>query len=171
MPPPLRSSRFSFRRLHRSASYNRTGGRLWPGSFRQPSCSSFGNPRQNRKSLCGPMQPESTRMRGKMDKDCRIERDSRARPQEQLCPLRNRHGTGEPGRNRCGTLPNLIRSWPTILITLQATSCPRKHWRVRAESNEAIERLKAGIACAARSGNSHAQNEMQAMLDELEAQE
>ena len=34
--------------------------------------------------------------------------------------------------------------------------------------NEAIERLKAGIGCAARSGNSHALSEMQAMLDELE---
>jgi len=34
-------------------------------------------------------------------------------------------------------------------------------------SAEAIERLKAGIGCAARSGNSHAVSEMQAMLDEL----
>ncbi len=34
---------------------------------------------------------------------------------------------------------------------------------------EAIERLKTGIASAARSGNSHAQSEMQAMLDELSA--
>jgi predicted Zn-dependent protease len=33
---------------------------------------------------------------------------------------------------------------------------------------DAIERLKAGIGCAARAGNSHALNEMQAMLDELE---
>jgi len=33
---------------------------------------------------------------------------------------------------------------------------------------EAIERLKAGIGCAARSGNSHALSEMQAMLDEIE---
>jgi len=33
---------------------------------------------------------------------------------------------------------------------------------------EAIERLKAGIGCAARAGNSHALNEMQAMLDDLE---
>jgi predicted Zn-dependent protease len=33
---------------------------------------------------------------------------------------------------------------------------------------EAIERLKAGIGCAARGGNSHALSEMQAMLDELE---
>jgi predicted Zn-dependent protease len=33
---------------------------------------------------------------------------------------------------------------------------------------EAAERLKAGIACAARSGNRHALSEMQAMLDELE---
>jgi predicted Zn-dependent protease len=32
---------------------------------------------------------------------------------------------------------------------------------------EAIERLKAGIGCAARSGNSHALSEMQAMLGEL----
>jgi predicted Zn-dependent protease len=33
---------------------------------------------------------------------------------------------------------------------------------------EAVERLKAGIGCAARSGNRHAQSEMQAMLDELD---
>jgi len=33
---------------------------------------------------------------------------------------------------------------------------------------EAIERLKAGIGCAARAGNRHAQSEMQAMLDELD---
>ncbi len=32
---------------------------------------------------------------------------------------------------------------------------------------EAIERLRAGIVSAARSGNTHAQSEMQAMLDEL----
>jgi len=32
---------------------------------------------------------------------------------------------------------------------------------------EAIERLNAGIGCAARDGNSHALSEMQAMLDEL----
>jgi predicted Zn-dependent protease len=33
---------------------------------------------------------------------------------------------------------------------------------------EAIERLKAGVACAARTGNNHALSEMQAMLDELD---
>jgi tetratricopeptide (TPR) repeat protein len=33
---------------------------------------------------------------------------------------------------------------------------------------EAVERLKAGIGSAARSGNRHALSEMQAMLDELE---
>jgi predicted Zn-dependent protease len=36
---------------------------------------------------------------------------------------------------------------------------------------EAIARLKAGIACAARSGNSHALNEMQTMLGEIEPRE
>jgi predicted Zn-dependent protease len=35
-------------------------------------------------------------------------------------------------------------------------------------SAEAIERLKAGIASAARGGNTHAISEMRAMLDELE---
>jgi predicted Zn-dependent protease len=35
-------------------------------------------------------------------------------------------------------------------------------------TEEAIGRLKAGINCAARSGNRHALSEMQAMLDELE---
>jgi predicted Zn-dependent protease len=33
---------------------------------------------------------------------------------------------------------------------------------------EAIERLRAGISCAARAGNRHALNEMQGMLDELD---
>jgi predicted Zn-dependent protease len=33
---------------------------------------------------------------------------------------------------------------------------------------QAIERLKAGIASAARAGNRHALSEMQAMLDELD---
>jgi predicted Zn-dependent protease len=33
---------------------------------------------------------------------------------------------------------------------------------------EAIERLKAGISCAARTGNQHALSEMQGMLDELD---
>jgi len=35
-------------------------------------------------------------------------------------------------------------------------------------TQEARERLKAGIACATRMGNSHAISEMQAMIDELE---
>lgn len=34
-------------------------------------------------------------------------------------------------------------------------------------TSEAIDRLKAGISCAARSGNRHALSEMQGMLDEL----
>jgi Tfp pilus assembly protein PilF len=33
---------------------------------------------------------------------------------------------------------------------------------------EAADRLRSGISCAARSGNSHALSEMQAMLDEIE---
>ena len=33
---------------------------------------------------------------------------------------------------------------------------------------EAIDRLKAGISCAARTGNRHALSEMQSMLDELD---
>ena len=34
-------------------------------------------------------------------------------------------------------------------------------------TGEAMERLKAGVGCAARSGNSHALSEMKGMLDEL----
>jgi predicted Zn-dependent protease len=33
---------------------------------------------------------------------------------------------------------------------------------------EAVDRLKAGVSSAARSGNGHALSEMQAMLDDLE---
>ena len=36
------------------------------------------------------------------------------------------------------------------------------------KSAEAIERLRAGISCAARRGNQHALSEMQGMLDELD---
>jgi predicted Zn-dependent protease len=35
-------------------------------------------------------------------------------------------------------------------------------------TQEAIQRLKAGIGCAARGGNRHALSEMQSMLDELD---
>lgn len=35
-------------------------------------------------------------------------------------------------------------------------------------SRDAIERLKAGIGCAARTGNRHALSEMQSMLEELD---
>jgi len=35
-------------------------------------------------------------------------------------------------------------------------------------TGKAVERLKAGIACAARTGNRHALSEMQAMLDEVD---
>jgi len=38
------------------------------------------------------------------------------------------------------------------------------------QNQKAIERLKTGIGCAARSGNTHALSEMQAMLGELERQ-
>jgi predicted Zn-dependent protease len=35
-------------------------------------------------------------------------------------------------------------------------------------SSDAVEKLKAGIGCAARTGNRHALSEMQQMLDELD---
>lgn len=35
-------------------------------------------------------------------------------------------------------------------------------------NEEAVERLKAGLAAAARTGNAHAASEMQALLDELQ---
>lgn len=36
------------------------------------------------------------------------------------------------------------------------------------QTPQAIDRLKAGIACSARTGNKHALSEMQDMLDELD---
>ncbi len=36
------------------------------------------------------------------------------------------------------------------------------------QRSKAMEQLKAGISCAARTGNRHALSEMQGMLDELE---
>ena len=37
-----------------------------------------------------------------------------------------------------------------------------------ARNTEAVQKLKAGISCAARTGNRHALSEMQTMLDELD---
>ena len=72
---------------------------------------------------------------------------------------------GEVGCGACG----IRRCWSSrIPTTPRPTSWRRRRWPRRAGTPEAIERLKAGIACAARTGNRHALSEMQAMLDELD---
>ena len=75
--------------------------------------------------------------------------------------LAGRGQTARPSRSS-------TRCWPTTPATPPATSWPRRRWPPRGRTAEAIERLKAGIASAARSGNRHAISEMQAMLDDLE---
>ena len=71
-----------------------------------------------------------------------------------------------------GETAEALEEFDTLLRTIRtirpATSWPRRRWPRQGGQPEAIERLKAGIECAARSGNRHALSEMQAMLDELE---
>jgi len=99
--------------------------------------------------------------------DFSTERDSGAGPEKQLCPLRNGHGTGQPGRCRGGAaeFSTLLANHPDYTAGyFMAAQTLANAGRIA----EAIERLKAGVGCAARTGNSHALSEMQAMLDELD---
>ena len=100
--------------------------------------------------------------------DRRTERDSRAGPEEQLCALRHRHGTGQARRNGRRRWRSSTPCSRTIPTTRPATSWRRKRWPTPGASQRPSERLKAGISCAARTGNRHALSEMQAMLDELD---
>ena len=63
--------------------------------------------------------------------------------------------------------PNSTPYWPMTLATPPAISWRRRPWPTRAANHEAIDQLKAGVASANRTGNNHAQGEMQDMLDEI----
>ena len=78
------------------------------------------------------------------------------------------HGAGRPRRNGGGARRSSIRCWPTIPDYTAGYFMAAQTLSAAGRTAEAIERLKAGIGCAARSGNRHALSEMQGMLDELD---
>jgi predicted Zn-dependent protease len=128
----------------------------------------LGNPRQNRKSLtvrCNEIGPDI----GQMDKIAGL---------KEILAL-------DPGNSfaRYGVAMELASQGETSLAIAEFDQLLANDPDYTAgyfmsaqtlagagKKQQAIERLKAGIACAARSGNSHALNEMQTMLGEMEAQ-
>jgi hypothetical protein len=122
-----------------AAGYNEAGG---GGRLAEAHSSSFGNRRQLRKSP-RPRGPDE-----RNGQDRRTERDSGAGPEEQLCPLRPGHGTGRPRRDGrgAGEFDTLLANDPgyTAGYFMAAQTLA-----AAGRTAEAIERLKAGIACAA----------------------
>ena len=67
-------------------------------------------------------------------------------------------------RTRCGSLARPLQRNPDYVPAYQMSA---QELLKAGRSDEARERLQAGLAACERSGNTHAASEMQAMLDEL----
>jgi predicted Zn-dependent protease len=128
----------------------------------------LGNPRQNRKSLtvrCSEIGPDT----GQMDKIAGLKEILALDPGNSFA----RYGVAMELASQ-GDVDAAISEFD-ILLTNDPDYTPGYFMSAQTlagagRKQQAIERLKAGVACAARSGNSHALNEMQAMLGEMEAQ-
>jgi predicted Zn-dependent protease len=141
------------------SGYNGTGG----GRFVEACSSSFGNRSQLRKYPRAENGIESEQM----DKIASLKEILALDPKNSFA----RYGIAMELASR-GETAGAISEFDTLLANdpdytagyFMAGQTLAKAGRAA----EAIERLKAGIGCAARSGNSHAMSEMQGMLDELE---
>jgi predicted Zn-dependent protease len=126
------------------------------------SCSSFGNPRQLRKST-GAQHPNSS----KMDKIAGLKEILALDPKNSFA----RYGIAME-LAKGGETDAALYEFDTLLgIDPDYTAgyfMAAQTLATAGRTTEAIERLKTGIYCAARSGNKHALSEMQAMLDELD---
>jgi predicted Zn-dependent protease len=128
----------------------------------------LGNPRQNRKSLtvrCSEIGPDT----GKMDKVAGLRKILALDPGNSFA----RYGVAMELASR-GETSLAIAEFDELLANdpdyTAGYFMSAQTLAGAGRKQQAIERLKAGIACAARSGNSHALNEMQTMLGEMEAQ-
>jgi predicted Zn-dependent protease len=128
---------------------------------------SFGNPRQIRKFPLWPAWNRTDRIMSTTDKIAGLKEILALDPRNSFA----RYGIAMELVNR-GETAAALAEFDVLLhndpdytagyfMAAQTLSAAGK-------TAEAIERLKSGIGCAARSGNSHALSEMQAMLDELD---
>jgi predicted Zn-dependent protease len=129
------------------------------------SSSSFGNPRQLRKSLAARsnrIEPDASTM----DKIAGLKEILALDPRSSFA----RYGLAMELASQ-GDVEAALTEFDTLLMNdpdyTAGYFMSAQTLAGAGRRPEAVERLKAGIASAARSGNNHAVSEMQAMLDEL----
>jgi predicted Zn-dependent protease len=124
--------------------------------------SSFGNRRQIRKF---PRREIAAHSR-KMDKIAGLKEILELDPKNSFA----RYGLAMELAG-CGATVEALAEFDTLLVNdpdyTSGYFMAAQTLATAGRTQEARERLKAGIGCAARRGNSHAVSEMQAMLDEL----
>lgn len=122
---------------------------------------SFGNPHQNRKSLTA--EPDAS----PMDKTAGLKEILALDPKNSFA----RYGLAMELAGR-GDVPAALAEFDTLLTNdpdyTAGYFMSAQTLATAGKKQEAVERLRAGIGCAARNGNSHALSEMQAMLGDLE---
>jgi predicted Zn-dependent protease len=130
------------------------------------SCSSFGNPYQNRKSHAAQsntIEPDASTM----DKIAGLKEILVLDPRNSFA----RYGIAMELAKR-GEIAAALAEFDTLLAGdpdyTAGYFMSAQTLAGAGRKAEAIVRLKAGIGCAARSDNSHALSEMQALLDELQ---
>jgi predicted Zn-dependent protease len=125
--------------------------------------SSFGNRRQLSKSSLGAGPPDSS----KMDKITGLKEILELDPKNSFA----RYGLAMELASRGETVAS-IAEFDTLLANDPGYTAgyfmAAQTLSAAGRTQDAITRLKAGISCAARSGNHHAVSEMQVMLEELE---
>jgi predicted Zn-dependent protease len=136
------------------------------GTFARASSSSFSNLRQNRKSRAARSKQVGPHP-GKMDKIAGLREILALDPRNSFARYGLAMELAKQGETAAALaeFDALLANDPdyTVGYFMSAQTLASAGRRP-----EAMERLKAGISCAARKGNSHAVNEMQAMLDELD---
>ncbi len=136
------------------------------GIFCQAHCSSFGGRRQLRKSLKA-TSADARPDKSEMDKIAGLKEILAMDPKNSFA----RYGLAMELAGR-GETDAALEEFST-LVTNDANYTAGYFMAAQTLSNagrnpQAIERLKAGIESAKRTGNNHALSEMQAMLDELD---
>jgi len=150
-----------------SSGYNGKCRRaIRPAKFGQAHHSSFSNPRQLRKSTAA-WRSQTWPDKGLMDKIAGLKEILALDPKNSFA----RYGIAMELAAR-GEIEPALAEFSTLLVNdpnYTAAYFMAAQTLANAGRNpEAVERLKAGVACAQRTGNNHALSEMQAMLDELD---
>jgi predicted Zn-dependent protease len=122
--------------------------------------SSFGNPRQIRKSLQGRIVSSTDKIAGLREILALDAKNSFARYGIAM-ELASRGDAEEALKEFDRLLANDPDYTAAYFMSAQTLANEGR-------KREAVQRLKDGISCAARTGNRHALSEMQTMLDELD---